>query len=166
MKEYVIGLFALSIVCAMVELLSPEGEGGGMVRHIKWVGGLCLLCVLCFPLAALLQEGGDLPEKMFSAIDQWLGEGEKMEEQYQELWQDEQQKLDLAYAQDAIEQMICREFGLLEDEVSVLAEADEQEKLLTYVRVGLSKGAIWTNTHQVEEFIQKMFGCESSIYLE
>ena len=62
--------------------------------------------------------------------------------------------------------MICREFGLLEDEVSVLAEADEQEKLLTYVRVGLSKGAIWTNTHQVEEFIQKMFGCESSIYLE
>ncbi len=167
MQAYVIGLFALSVCCAMVELFSPEGEGGGIAQHIKWLIGICLLCVLWVPLSALLQGGGNnLPGRISDAVEQWLSGGEEAQEQYDQLWQDQQQKLDLAYAGETIRQLLCEQFERSPGEISVQVQTDEQGERLTHLRVGLSGGAIWINTHQLQEFIQKTFGCESTVYLE
>ena len=166
MRAYVIGLFALSVCCAVVELFSPEGEGGGMARHLKWISGVCLLCALWGPLAALLKGGGEIPARIFDATEEWLAGGEDASEGYDQLWQEEQQKLDLAYANEAIRELLCQHFDQSGEHISVHAETDEMGERLTHVRVALSGRAIWLDTHQLQGFIQDTFGCDSTVYLE
>lgn len=166
MRAYVVGLFALSVCCAIVELFSPEGEGGGVARHIKWLSGICLLCVLWVPLSNLMAGGKQVPDRIFDAVEEWLDGGEDAQKEYDQYWKEQQEQLDLSYAGEAIREVLCRQFEQETSNITVGIETDETGERLALIRVGLSGKAIWLDTHQLEDFIQEMFGCESTIYLE
>lgn len=50
MNRYILTLLSASLAAAVVELLSPKGEGGRIVSHIRMIAGLFLLVVLLNPL--------------------------------------------------------------------------------------------------------------------
>ena len=53
MSTYILTLLAASLAAAVIELLSPKGEGGRIASHVRLVAGLFLLAMLLEPL----QEG-------------------------------------------------------------------------------------------------------------
>lgn len=166
MQGYVMGLFGLAICCAVVEFFTPEGEGAGIARHIKWMSGICLLLVLWTPLSALLRGGGSVPDRLADALENWLNEGEASKEEFDQIWQGEQERLDLAYAAETIKQLIAEQFNLSLGDLSVQVQTDETGERLSLVRIGLSGRAIWIDTHKLQSFIEQQFQCESTIYLE
>ena len=49
MTTYVYTLLASALGLALVELVSPKGEGGKLVASIRMLAGLCLVAVLLSP---------------------------------------------------------------------------------------------------------------------
>lgn len=166
MRGYVIGLFGLAVCCALVELFSPEGEGGGISRHVKMLSGVCLLLVLWTPLSALLRGGGDLPERLANAIENWLSEGEERQEDFSQIWQGEQERLDLMYASETIKQLLIDRFEISDEDITVQVETDETGERMSLVRIALRGQAIWRDTHQMQSYLNEILQCESMIYLE
>lgn len=164
MKEYLMGLFALSVCCAVVEMLSPSGEGGGIARHIKLMSALCLLCVMLAPLTTLLREGDSLPDRLrYWAEELTLG-GEETQENMQAHWEEQCEKMDVAMAQITVADMLKETFSLADADCRVGLTV--QDGVLTQVRVALSGKAIWANTHEIQRYIEQTFGCASEIYIE
>ena len=73
MTYYILSLLSASLAAAVVELLSPKGEGGRMASHIRMIAGLFLLVALLNPLREgirLLRDAadGDLVSRVESLI--------------------------------------------------------------------------------------------------
>lgn len=166
MREYIIGLLALAVCCAVVELLSPEGEGGGIARHIKLMTGLCLLCVLATPIVSLLRAGADLPARLEAALSDWLSIRDQADKDFSDRWQEEYEQLDVTFASQTIAGMLQDKFLIAAGDISVEVVPDESQSLISHVRVALSGRAIWQNTHEIEAFIGETLGCECIIYIE
>ena len=166
MTGYFWGLLAFALCCAAVELLTPSGEGGGVAGHIKWMSALCLLCVLITPIAKAFSEGGDLIGRLGAAIDDWLAEGERTQDEYDEYWQEQYEQLDIRYAESAVCSMIQQRFEISPQELQVELQVDEQKTRITAVRVGLSGRAVWLNTHEIEAYIEQALGCECTTYIK
>ena len=166
MREYIIGLLALAVCCAVVELLSPEGEGGGIARHIKLMTGLCLLCVLATPIVSLLRAGADLPARLEAALSDWLAIREEADRDFSDLFREEWEQMDLSLASQTVVGMLREKFDIADGDVSVEVLLDEEQTRISCVRVALSGRAIWQNTHEIEAFIGETLGCECIIYIE
>ena len=50
MNAYILTILAASLAAAIIELLSPKGEGGRIASHVRTVAGLFLLVALLGPL--------------------------------------------------------------------------------------------------------------------
>ena len=156
----------MAVCCALVELFSPEGEGGGISRHVKMLSGVCLLLVLWTPLSALLRGGGDLPERLANAIENWLREGEEQQEDFSQIWQGEQERRDLMYASEMIKELLIDQFEISGEDISVQVETDEARERISLVCVALRGQAIWLDTHKMQSYLNEILQCESMIYLE
>ncbi|MBR2621305.1 MAG: stage III sporulation protein AF [Clostridia bacterium] len=166
MREYIIGLFALALCCAIVELLTPEGEGGGIARHIKLMTGLCLLCVLVTPLVSLVRMGADLPARLEEALSDWPAIKEQADQEFTDRWQEEYEQMDATLASQTIAHMLQERFSVASGDVSVEVRLDENQSHIAQIRIALSGRAIWLNTHEIERFIVETFDCECIIYME
>ena len=62
--------------------------------------------------------------------------------------------------------MLQDKFLIAAGDVSVEVVPDESQSLISHVRVALSGRAIWQNTHEIEQYIEKTLGCECIIYIE
>lgn len=165
MKQYLMGLFALATCCAVVELLTPEGEGGGIARHIRLMSGLCLLCVALSPLVAWLEQGRSPIGALSSALDDWLSQGEAEEMSFEKRWREQSEQLDLSMAAEMVAEMIEEKFDLADSDCRVTLTVDD-DGALCEVRVALTGRAIWVNTQEVQAVIREVLGCESTVYLE
>ncbi len=50
MNAYILTLLSASLVAAIIELLTPKGEGGRIAAHVRMIAGLFLLVALLNPL--------------------------------------------------------------------------------------------------------------------
>lgn len=163
MQQYLMGLFTLALCCAVVELLAPAGEGGGIARHIKLMSALCLLCTLTAPLISLLQNSDAWSDLLEDWLEGWT-ETEENTQQWQDRWQAESEALDITYAEQVVAEMICTKFALETKDVHLELVADGAT--VSEVRVALSGKAIWVDTHRIEAYIKETFGWQSTIYME
>lgn len=165
MTRYFLGLLAFAVCCAVVELLTPSGEGGGVAGHIKWMSGLCLLCVLVTPIAEILSEG-NLIDRLEGALDEWLTEGEQAEEEYQDQWKEQYEHMDATYAEASIAYLLQEKFEILPEDMAVRIKADATGERIEAVYVGLGGRAVWLNAHEIEAYIESMLGCECTTYIK
>ena len=163
MRQYLMGLFILALCCAVVELLAPAGEGGGIARHIKLMSALCLLCTLSVPLISLLQGSARWSEVVENWLAHWT-DTEEDTEQWEDRWRAESEGLDIAYAEQAVAEMICAEFGLQSKDIQV--ELIVKAQTVNEARVALSGRAIWVDPHRMEEYMKDTFGWQSTIYIK
>ena len=165
MTGYFWGLLAVSVCCAAVEFLTPSGEGGGVAGHMRFMSALCLLCVLVTPLTPLLAEG-NLADRIEGAIDDWLDEGERAQEEYGDRWEEQLEEMDSMYAEASIASLLQQAFGIAADDLAVRVETSDTGETITAVHIGLSGRAIWLNTHEIEAYIEEMLGCECTTYVK
>mgnify|MGYP004627279535 CR=1 FL=1 len=168
MREYLLGLFALSLLCAAVEWLAPSGEGGGITGHIRLMGALCLLCTLIQPLLWLAREWETLPSRVGAWFDEVQGEGTSGadEEYWTRRYREESESWSVAWAEEEIAAMLCEKFSLARGDCTVTVTLGEGGGTLCEVRVALSGRAIWCDTHAMEAWVRETFGCDAVTYIK
>ena len=161
MREYVIVLIGSVLVCSLAVMLSPEGEKG-MAQYVKLAAGLCVLCVLISPLTSFVSSISELIEqnRSFDGIDNSLDNFEKI---YNESLLDASGE-EIA---NALESMLCREFGFKNDEIDVYVELCEGEDgyLPECVTVALwqSANTLFADPHDIIEYVNGLLDCRCEI---
>lgn len=164
MKEYVISLLAAALVAALIGVLAPAGEGGGLSRHLRLLTSLFLITVIILPLKdtlgaveGILDGSPTLPELDGSA-----------EEEYRKELDEALASSSKAYFASLLTEKLEEEFSIPEGEVrcAIRWSEDEKEARPERISVILSGSAIWEDPAKIEAFVQEQVGCECVTAIE
>ena len=158
MKEYLLSLFAASLVIALVGILSPNGSGG----YLKLISALFFLCVLAAPLPKLLDSLPDLMGEITGATEK-----EELEEDYRQQANAALEGASKTYFAQTLTELLEQQFSIPSGEVrcTVLWE-DAEELRPKQVTVILSGSAIWKNPDHIEQAVEELLGCECVTAIE
>ena len=160
MKNYILTLLAASLAAAVVELLSPKGEGDRLVSHIRMIGGLFLLVVLLDPLRtgiSLLRDAaaGDLPSRVESLIPSAI------ETNYDAVFGDSLTNLGEAEVESWAMAILETHFGVSSEDCLVAVDcAYEADTLFaTELRIALWGRSALEDPHPIEVYFTEQLGC-------
>ena len=77
MKSYIISIICVGVIGSIISLIAPEGEGGGLGKHVRLAVGCVLVLTCVSPLGELIEglRGLDLsglvPEVDGGAIEEY-----------------------------------------------------------------------------------------------
>ncbi len=160
MKSYLYALLLVSLATALAGMLSPDGEKGGMGKHLRLLSSLLLICVLILPLrdgiAYLVSwSQGELQIPGLEA-----SEPDDYRDQMQE-------NLDLA-SRDYFSQMLTKtleqEFSITPGELRCIVRWEEETP--TRITVVLSGSAIWKDPQAIEDYVEALLGCPCQSAIE
>ncbi|MBQ8140463.1 MAG: hypothetical protein IJ038_02065 [Clostridia bacterium] len=161
MKNYIVTLICVSLICGFIGVLSPDGERGGLKKHINLVASLCVLCVALAPLGSILT---GIENMNFNFGGEYFNEDE-LEEKYDEIYKDNLGNYTAASIAVGSERLVCERFGMNEEDfeirVSVVCYEDsfetESAALIIYPS-GIAK-----EPREISEYISSLLGCECQI---
>jgi hypothetical protein len=165
MRQYLMSLFVLALCCAVVELLSPEGEGGGIARHIRLLSGLCLLLFALTPAMSWVEQGRSPLGALSDALDEWIAQSETSGDAFRERWEQQSEQIDLNVAAETVAEMIEERFSLAASDCRVTLKTDARNQL-EEVCVALSGRAIWIDAQQIQAMVRETLGCACTVYVE
>ncbi len=164
MKSYLFSLIAAAFLAALASQLSPEGERGGISRHVRFVASLFLICVLLSPLKELLQQ---LPDLLNGG---WRPNAETSEEEsdYLEQWQESINRASADYFTDMLTQTLCAQLSVPQDNLQckVFWDNTEQELIPTKVAVTLSGKAIWKDPAEIRALVNALIACPCDVIIQ
>ena len=164
MKEYIITLVGAALFCGFVEMLSPDGEGGGIKKHIKLLSSLCILCILIAPLVSFAQE--------VKAYDLGAALSEIGDETYDEKYDEICNKSIASYSESELgricEERLMRELDVEQGGVRVDVRTEYQNDILsvTLATVRIYPEALAKDPRDMERIVSEMLGCECEIIYE
>lgn len=160
MMNYLYALLLVSLAAAIAGILSPEGEKGGILKHVRLLSSLLLIVVTILPLKTGISYLAS------------LGEGEVPLPEWVEVPGAEdpselQEQLDLL-SQEYFGQMLTERleerFSIASGEVRCIVKWDGDTP--TLVTVVLSGKAIWKDPDAIEAFVSGLVGCECQTAIE
>ena len=156
MREYLLSVVAAAIAVGAVTALMPEGEGGGLRRHVSFVGALCVLAILISPVGELMSFLGDLSFRGFGTV----GDGTKSE--YEEIYAEYLQYASSENLSDSVAAMLCDRFDIPPEQCRVRVRVGSRDgrAAAEQVTVILSGSALLRDPYEIEGFISDLLGCE------
>ena len=162
MKEYIISLITAALLASLIGLLSPQGEGGGLSRHLRLLTSLFLLCVLLSPAIDFL-----LSLKDAALGDALFPEGDaSQKEEYEQSLDEALSSATGTYLATLLTDALEAEFSIPEGEVRCSVTLSEDGSRPTRIRVILSGSAIWKDPEGIEAFVTERVGCECVTAIE
>ena len=164
MKAYLLSILAASIAAALINLLSPAGEGGGIGKHLKLTVALFLICVLITPLKSGME-----------AILDWSSGKLPFWENEEDIAEDYRDRLDGAltdasreYVAQALTETLQAQFDMDPGTVRCALEwsGSGEEARPSRVTVLLSGKSIWKDPHAIEDFVTELLDCECITAIE
>ncbi len=164
MKDYLLTLIAASLVAVLVGILSPDGERGGIAKHMKLLTSLFLVCVLISPLQSGIE---GLQRLMRGELSLPELNGSEQED-YPDMMEGALNDASVNYFCDMLTVTIEKQFGIEAGEVRCLVAWEQEGETLTPTRVTvvLSGKAIWKDPHAIEEFVTELLGCDCATAIE
>lgn len=158
MTSYIISLVSASLAISLISILSPEGNGGGIAKHIRLISSLFLICVLIAPVGQLIGGLRNLATGSFTLPEFELPNEEDGNLQLQD-------SLDSAskqYFLDSLTILLLQEFSIQEGDLSCKAVWDEQDGQIApkKITIILSGSAIWKDPKKIQAFVTDLLGCE------
>ncbi|MBQ8408789.1 MAG: hypothetical protein IJY39_07995 [Clostridia bacterium] len=157
MKEYIITVITVGLVGSVITTLTPEGEGGGIGRTVRFAVGLVLIAVCISPILSMIQGLKELD------LQNLIPRTESVTPEYESIFEGNFLSAELEQTESGIARMLSERFDIAEDEirvsVSVTEEADGGRRLKR-IFVTLYGSAIWKDTGAMEGYLQELFGCE------
>lgn len=156
MREYLLSLLVVSLILAVIGILAPDGEKGGLSKHVRLVAALVWICVLISPLSHIISD----------VRDWWNGELLSIEEEPARDYQEQAlQALDQAskdYFCDMLTQVLEENFSLSPGtvRVQVFWSQGESEIKPEKITLLLSGSAVWQSPKEMEQFVKELIGCE------
>lgn len=156
MREYLLSVVTAAIAVGAVTALMPEGEGGGLRRHVSFVGALCVLAILISPVGELMSFLGDLSFRGFGTV----GDGTKSE--YEEIYAEYLQYALAENLSDSVAAMLCDRFDIPPEQCRVRVRVGSRDgrAAAEQVTVILSGSALLRDPYEIEGFISDLLGCE------
>lgn len=157
MKGYVLSLLVVGMVGAIVSVLAPEGERGGIGRLVRFASGLCLIAVCMSPMASLIER---LSRFDFAGA---LPDATDMRQEYESAFENGYLLAEEANTREGIKRLLKDRFAIDESEVEVsLRLTDEKEgRRIERILITLYGQAIWKDTGEIERYLEALFGCET-----
>ncbi len=163
MTPYILSLVAASLVAAVAELLSPKGEGGRISAQVRMVAGLFLLVSLLVPLRdgltflSGLADGDEINLPSYDAPD------------YEATLQASILAMGDAELTAWITSALSCEFSVSSDDAEVILMWEEGDAIpppLSEVCIVLSKRAILTDPHPIEDYFADALGCPCRVSVD
>ncbi len=151
MQEYILSILAVAAVGAIAFILSPEGEGGGIKKHISLAVGLASILVIISPLSKAIESLADLKFDGFSGS---VGRPDE----YESIFYDAFDKTEISNLKSGIKAALRDEFGIDESECSV--EITVRDRELSRVLIRLYGSAVWRDSGAIEKYLYELLGCE------
>ena len=158
MTSYIISLVSASLAVTLISILSPEGSGGGIAKHIRLLSALFLICVLIAPVGRLIGGIRDLANGDFMLPEIELPNKEDSNLQMQGALDDASKK----YFLDSLTLMLLQEFSIQEGDLTCKAIWTERDgqTVPKKITVILSGSAIWKDANKIQAFVSDLLGCE------
>ncbi|MBQ1981619.1 MAG: hypothetical protein IIV80_01290 [Clostridia bacterium] len=161
MKTYFLTLTVAALGAALVERLSPQGEGGRLAGYTRLIAGLYLLVVLLSPLrdgikvlSGLAQGQDDVIGELEEAISRPTGDyGDVFAEQLTQLGAREAE----AYVYDTLSRQFHIHDGTYVE--AVYAGKENGEMTPIELRIALSGVAALHDPVPIEDYFSEAFGC-------
>ena len=169
LKEYIYSIASFSFALGLVLVIAPDGVRQGIKKHVKFIGALCLICILIDPVAELIGTLHNLSNKDLSGF---IGESDKGElyDKYENIYES---YLDGSYGENvgaAVKDSLLKKFGIKKDNCRVLTEfcngdGDEARKpqKITIILSGDDK---FRDPDKIKSFISDTFDCEAAVAVE
>jgi hypothetical protein len=159
MKSYLYALFLISLAEAIAGILSPEGEKGGLLKHMRLLSALLLTVVLILPLKSgisylLALQNGEIP------LPEWEEDAESGKEDLQ----DRLDELSKEYFSDSLTELLETRFAIEKGQIRCLVKWEGDTPSL--VTVVLSGKAIWKDPAAIEDFVSDLVGCKCQSAIE
>ena len=161
MKAYVITLIGVVLICGLAEMFSPDGEGGGIKKHVGLLGGLCVLCIAIQPIGSLIGRISGEGSGIFSVFAQ---RGEDVVN-YEEIFEENLMRNGALNAGTELHGAISEKFGIDYDsfDVSVTFADGGDKYVVRSVAVILYPQAVLADPHLIEEYVSGLLGCTCEI---
>ncbi len=159
MKNYIVTLIGVALICGIVGALSPEGKGGSLKKHVNLVMSLCVLCILISPLGSVISSLGDI---------EIFGDGgfdDNIDSEYEEIYKNNLGKYTSESIAEESEKMLCDNFSLDEEdiEIRVTVEIFEESFNVTRAELIIYPSAIAKDPRKMKEFLENLINCECEI---
>lgn len=149
MKEYLIGLIICGILACVVCFITPSESLKG---HQKFVAGLCIICVIIKPTAALVD--------FIREFDVTLYIPEQSQGEYEDEWEDYLKDYGQATVSDYVSAELKNTFGVSATKVSVTYKESSGEPVIKRIYIELPQSAVFKDTTKIEVYFEKVFDCE------
>ena len=155
MREYAISFIMVSLLCAVVSAVSPEGK---MKKSVSFSLSLLLICVLISPLFDALGDIENISRDFFDEMN--ISDGG-------ELINSEFERETEAAICDGLIAALNDKFGISKDNMSVECgiRIIGSDLVFEKVEITLFGRAVFSDINKIEEYIEDSLGCECEVYL-
>ncbi len=160
MSTYILTLLAASLAAAVIELLSPKGEGGRIASHVRLVAGLFLLVMLLEPL----QEGLNLLRSAAAGeLTIRLPQASDIHDtaDYGYAFWDTVEAVSRGEVEAWVTEILEAEFSIPPSDcvVEAVCERDGDGLVLRELRIGLRGKYMLKDPHPIEAYFSERLGC-------
>ena len=160
MTAYVYTLLVSALVAALVELVSPKGEGGKLASSIRMLAGLCLLVALLSPIREGIRLLTSFRDGSLSdGLEALLPEGELPD--YEAVFGDTLTAVTEQEVEAWTQSMLASSYGIPAEgcTVSALCHYEAETMTVTEVRIALLGKYALTDPHPIESAVTQALGC-------
>lgn len=159
MKAYILSVVGVSLIAAMLILLTPDGKGGSLGKHIKLLTSLALLCVIIKPFLSFAKSLSDTNIDKFK--DSIL-EGTETGGLYEGIFYESLSDMSADKLEKELKDIISKKFGIDNEDININAEYRIEENSVSFVRINviLSGGAIFKSPYEIEAYVKELTGIE------
>lgn len=164
MKVYFLTLFSASLIAALIGLLTPEGKDGGLLKVVKLLTSLFLVCVLISPVKSMVSGCRSLADGNFSLPGEEDSDADALRREASE-------RLSAAskeYFVQRLTKMLEEKFSVEPGQLRCVVRFGGAEDALypEKVTVILSGRAIWLDPEPIETYVRSLLNCVCETAIE
>lgn len=155
MKRYLFSVIGIGLIGGVIEWIGPESEG--LRKHLRFLCGLCILCLTVSPLLPMLaqwmQEDGGGEIGIFD---------EAVTSDYEEVFHAYLQQAGREESARLVQEALCRQFEREQDEIAVRLFWDEEDTLLSADLCLRGQGWL-VDPQPLTAYAEELLGCACRI---
>lgn len=158
MKTYLLSLLAAALALAVIGILFPSGDGGGISKHLKFAAALVWLCILISPILSSVRN----LQAWWNGLFTLSFSKEDAKGEYDDRFDELLENASTDYFCDMLIKTLETEFGITPGNIDCRVVWDTVDGNLSPKKITLllSGKAIWKSPYELEEFVTNLVGCE------
>lgn len=160
MREFVLRVLTVALLCGLIEQLTPAGEREGLRRAVRLLSGLFVLICIFTPISRI--DGEAFP----SRLGAWAREMEHdAQTEYEALMEEKLTLGTTVQLEEALYELLERRLGIARSDCTVRVEAvrEGETLVLSHVRVCVWGKAMLADPRTIEALVEERMDCPCTV---